>query len=63
MFACQECGRKFKTTKAAKRAANNGCPKCGGVDIDLDSQAREQVRKEIAQLNSVKIISVPVDNR
>ncbi len=35
MFQCQECGRKFRTTKAAGRAANNGCPGCGGVDIDL----------------------------
>ena len=34
-FACQECGRKFKTTKAAEKAAWNGCPKCGGSDIDL----------------------------
>lgn len=37
MYACQECGKKFKTTKAAERASNNGCPKCGGVDIDLDT--------------------------
>lgn len=36
MFACLECGRKFKTMKAAEKAANDGCPKCGGVDIDLD---------------------------
>jgi hypothetical protein len=36
MFTCLECKRKFKTAKAAERAVNNGCPKCGGVDIDLD---------------------------
>lgn len=36
MYKCQECGRKFKTTRAAQRAADKGCPKCGGVDIDLD---------------------------
>lgn len=35
MFECLECGRKFATTAAAEKAANNGCPKCGGVDIDL----------------------------
>jgi predicted nucleic acid-binding Zn-ribbon protein len=35
MFQCQECGKKFKTTAAAERASNNGCPKCGGCDIDL----------------------------
>lgn len=38
MFKCMECGRKFRTTKAAERAANNGCPGCGGVDIDLDNE-------------------------
>jgi DNA-directed RNA polymerase subunit RPC12/RpoP len=34
-FKCMECGRKFRTARAAERAANNGCPKCGGVDIDI----------------------------
>lgn len=34
-FACLECGKKFKTTAAAERAANCGCPQCGGSDIDL----------------------------
>lgn len=36
MFACQECGRKFKSSRAAEKAAYNGCPDCGGVDIDID---------------------------
>jgi len=36
MWKCLECGRKFRTANAAERAANNGCPGCGGVDIDLD---------------------------
>lgn len=35
MFQCMECGRKFRTTKAAERASSEGCPGCGGVDIDL----------------------------
>ena len=35
LFACQECGKKFKTVKAAEKAAWSGCPKCGGLDIDL----------------------------
>jgi Zn finger protein HypA/HybF involved in hydrogenase expression len=42
-FKCLECGRKFKTVKAAERAANSGCPKCGGVDVDLDCTGREYV--------------------
>lgn len=36
-FACMECGKKFKTIAAAERASTNGCPKCGGVDVDLAS--------------------------
>jgi predicted nucleic acid-binding Zn-ribbon protein len=36
MFQCQECGRKFRTSKAAQKAANNGCPGCGGVDIHME---------------------------
>lgn len=37
LFQCQECGRKFYTVKAAEKAAygDNGCPKCGGADIDV----------------------------
>jgi hypothetical protein len=35
LFACQECGRNFYTTKSAERACNDGCPGCGGVDIDV----------------------------
>ena len=40
MFKCLECGRKFRTAKAAEKAANDGCPGCGGVDIDLDVEER-----------------------
>lgn len=38
MFQCMECGRKFRTAKAAERAAfgDRGCRGCGGSDIDLD---------------------------
>lgn len=38
MYCCIECGRKFKTIGAAERAADRGCPNCGGVDIDLDTR-------------------------
>lgn len=40
MFKCQECGRKFRTVKAAYRASLHGCPGCGGVDVDLDESPR-----------------------
>jgi hypothetical protein len=35
IFVCLECGKKFYSAKSAENASNNGCPKCGGVDIDL----------------------------
>ena len=37
LFACQECGHKFYSAKAAERAmhGDDGCPRCGGTDIDL----------------------------
>jgi len=35
-FECQECGRKFKSVKAAERASSNGCPRCGSTDIDIE---------------------------
>lgn len=37
---CQECGKKFSTVKAAEKAASEGCPKCGGVDIDEGKPAK-----------------------
>jgi predicted nucleic acid-binding Zn-ribbon protein len=40
MFACMECGKKFRTANAAHRASVNGCPKCGGVEIDIDVRER-----------------------
>jgi hypothetical protein len=43
MWKCLECGRRFRTVKAAERAANNGCPHCGGVDIDLDVDTKRTV--------------------
>lgn len=33
-FQCLECGKRF-AIKAAMCAAANGCPRCGGVDIEL----------------------------
>lgn len=43
MFACMECGKKFKTVRAAEKASYFGCPKCGGVDIDVDYSATTSV--------------------
>ena len=60
MFICLECCRKFRTVKSAENAANNGCPNCGGVDIDLDVKAsvpvvfplpREVIPNEKTQTN------------
>lgn len=35
-FACMECGKKFRSTRAAERASSVGCPTCNSVDIDVD---------------------------
>jgi Zn finger protein HypA/HybF involved in hydrogenase expression len=53
-FKCQECGKKFKTVKAAERASYNGCPRCGSCDIDLDTDAtlpREPVGQAATRAN------------
>jgi predicted nucleic acid-binding Zn ribbon protein len=36
IFACMECGKKFYCVRAAERASYDGCPKCGGVDVDVN---------------------------
>ena len=46
-FACQECGRKFKTASAAEKASMDGCAKCGGVDIDVDMTGVETESKPV----------------
>lgn len=35
MFTCQECEKRFTTVAAARRAAAQGCPRCGSCDVDL----------------------------
>jgi predicted nucleic acid-binding Zn-ribbon protein len=47
MFKCLECGRKFRTTKAAYRASLHGCPGCGGVDVDLDTDPTPSLRAKV----------------
>ncbi len=49
LFECLECGKKFYSTKAAEKAANDGCPKCGGVDIDVP---RTNPRRGLAGANA-----------
>ena len=50
MFACQECGKLFRTTKAAERAAygDEGCPKCGSSDVDLATLEQEAAARPVA---------------
>lgn len=36
IFNCVECGKKFNTTAQAEKAQRDGCPNCGGTDIDLN---------------------------
>ena len=50
-WVCLECGKKFATARSAERAANNGCPKCGGVDIDLDVVLSRPERSKDASID------------
>jgi hypothetical protein len=52
MFKCMECGKRFRTTKAAERASLNGCPGCGGVDIDLDVESPQERAVKLCQCGS-----------
>lgn len=48
MWKCLECGKRFKTERQAERAFLYGCPRCGGVDVDIDVDAvREATRKAL----------------
>ena len=38
MFKCFECGKKMTLKQAERAVFSNGCPKCGGVDIDEDTE-------------------------
>ena len=38
-WRCQECGRTFRALKAAERAQSEGCPACGGCDVDFTMPA------------------------
>lgn len=55
LFVCLECGKKFKTVKAAEKASYDGCPGCGGVDIDI--YVENPPKKGLAGSNA----EVPVD--
>jgi len=46
-WRCQECGRKFRSVRAAQRAAfgDEGCPGCGGSDIDYSPPVHQTRRR------------------
>lgn len=35
-WTCLECRRTFRSIAAAERASLEGCPGCGGSDIDME---------------------------
>lgn len=35
MFECMEYGKNFENIELAELAVDDGCPVCGGNDIDL----------------------------
>ena len=43
-FLGMECVRRFRTARAEERAASDGCPGCGGVDIDIDTTSPTPTR-------------------
>jgi len=46
-FVCLECGYKFRSAVTAENAAfRDGCPSCGGTDIDLDVGEVRRVKQE-----------------
>jgi len=45
MYICLECGKKFKTTRSAEKAVEDGCPGCGGSDIDIFVASRAELRR------------------
>ncbi len=51
-FYCQECGRAFRTVAGAQRAMDEGCPKCGGSDVDVMPPQTEAERAQDAQRRS-----------
>jgi len=34
MYSCNDCGKAFADFVAAQRAREDGCPTCGGHNID-----------------------------
>ncbi len=52
LFTCQECGRNFYSTAAARRASfgDAGCPGCGGSDIDVAPLEPAVVRERKASI-------------
>jgi len=49
-WRCQECGHPFPNVAAAERAAfgDEGCPECGGSDIDMSPPLVRRIRREEA---------------
>ncbi len=37
-FQCNECGKKLTLKQAERAVYRDGCPKCGGADIDENSE-------------------------
>ena len=60
-WMCQECGRRM-TAKAAEKASfgDEGCPGCGGSDIDLAPSA--SIRIDCARCGWSNPVAEPVQN-
>ena len=53
LFQCMECGKNFYSTRAAERATfgDEGCPGCGGTDIDLPRTDEEHLKYDLGRVH------------
>jgi predicted nucleic acid-binding Zn-ribbon protein len=53
MFKCMECGQKLTTPQAESALSGNGCPRCGGSDVDVEPKlSPEHFKRWLDERNS-----------
>ncbi len=65
-FQCMECGKRFRSAITAERAIRNGCPGCGGVDIDIavpEPKAAQVARNRAFTLKREPVLAEPTPQR
>lgn len=70
-WQCLECGKKFASAAAAEKAAfgDNGCPKCGGSDIDdvpdekKNAITPEQEKRKLELIDEIQFLREELSER